>query len=87
MSSQSLTFPNVSVDKLNSLAEKASAVGFPMKPGATCGRGSHGGVDITWSYDAPTQTLTITPTSKPIFVSWGFVRQRINAVILNALPN
>jgi hypothetical protein len=73
------TFANVSAAAWGCLKTKAAARGVTL----ASDRGTIGeaGVSIDYAYDAATQTLRLTCTSKPLFISCATINGKIHELI------
>lgn len=81
----SVEFKNVDAATLGCLKQKgldyARQHNFPLSAINDSGSISHSGFSAEWAYDASTQSLTITCTGHPFFVSCKFVNDHIQSGI------
>jgi len=65
--------------ELNSAMHDQGTTGAGMND--LSGTASHSGATIDWSYDPPTQTLSITCTSKPWYASCDLVNGKLTELV------
>jgi hypothetical protein len=80
MSCKPLTFRNVSFLKYRAVVARIRAQGEISEVGNT-GHASGHGFEATWSYDEPTEVLTVTCTKKPALVFESLVADKIRALV------
>ena len=80
-----VVFNKVDANAWQSLKQKAAQYAqshnFPVPPLNDTGNVSHSGFSAEWTYDANAQTLTITCTAHPFFVSCNFVNGHVQTGI------
>jgi hypothetical protein len=79
MSCPAITFAEITADKYQTLLATAAAQGLNLA--GEQGSSTYQGLDFTWAYDAPGETLTIQCTGKPIFIPCSMIEARIRALI------
>jgi hypothetical protein len=73
------TFSNVSAAAWACLKSKAAAGGFPIN--SDSGSQSSNGVTIAWSYDSAGQTLALTCTGAPFFITCSTINGKIHELV------
>ena len=74
-----IAFGDVSEEKYEALLITAQAQGLELA--GESGSTTYQGIDFTWHYDRPAQSLTIQCTGKPIFIPCSMIESRIRALI------
>lgn len=73
------TFSNVSPTAWSCITSKAAAQGLTIS--SNSGTISESGITIDYAYNPSAQTLQLTCTSKPFFISCGTVNGKIHELI------
>jgi hypothetical protein len=75
-----IVLAGISPEKYQQLLVTAQSQGLALigESGSTV----YQGMDFTWAYDAPAQSLTIECVAKPIFIPSSMIESRIRALIL-----
>jgi len=79
MSCPAITLQGVTAEKYATLLATAQGQGLNLT-GLT-GSTQFQGMDFTWNYDQPSETLTLQCTNKPIFIPCSMIESRIRALI------
>jgi hypothetical protein len=74
---ESVTYPGVDSSKWACVKDVVSRA-YGLSIDSDSGEASKRGFTLTWRYDPSEQSLVIQCTQKPIFVSCGMVKQRLD---------
>jgi hypothetical protein len=84
-----LTFVDFSDDCIQALRRRVQSEGVEessVPSGSTSGTASRAGFDIAWTYDPPTQTLTVECTNSPFFAPCKVINAQITSWINSCYP-
>ncbi len=74
-----MTFTGITQEKYAALLVNAQSQGLALT--GESGRTTYQGLDFTWNYDQPSESLTIHCTEKPIFVPCSMIEAKIRSVV------
>ena len=74
-----MTFSGITPEQYAALLINAQAQGLQLT--GESGSTTFQGLEFTWSYDLPSQSLTIHCTQKPIFVPCSMIESKIRSVL------
>ncbi len=74
-----MTFSGITAEKYAALLVNAQSQGLALT--GDSGQTTYQGLDFTWNYDQPSESLTIHCTEKPIFVPCSMIEAKIRSVV------
>ena len=76
------TFSNVPIAAWDRLKAKAASAGFSIS--SDSGSHSAGGLTVQWNYNASAETLSITCTDRPWYLTCSMINGKIHELIDNS---